>query len=64
MGAMGAILQKVMGNPQAMAFVQNAMKNPKVMAAMSEIQRDPSKAAKYMSDPEIGSMISQLRQFL
>jgi hypothetical protein len=31
---------------------------------LARAQRDPSKAAKYMSDPEIGSMISQLRQFL
>jgi hypothetical protein len=27
-------------------------------------QRDPKKAAQYLADPEIGSIIAQLRQFL
>ena len=58
------MMAKVMGNPQAMAAVQKAAQNPKVAAALADIQTNPANATKYMSDPELASIVSELQQYL
>ena len=43
---------------------QKAAENPRIMAALVEIQKDPWKAAKYAQDPEISSMVKELKNVL
>lgn len=56
-----SILQKMMSNPRAAAAFQRAQQNPRIMKAVQEMAQNPAAAAKYMNDPEIGSVLKELQ---
>ena len=68
MGGMGGIqdlLQKAMGDPKLMATIQKAAGNPKVMAAVQDVmQNGPGAVNKYANDPEVKSILDQLKGIL
>ena len=48
-----------------MAKLQKSMGNPKIMAAMEDVQKNgPGAMAKYASDPEIMSLLNDLKEIL
>ena len=65
MGGMQDMLNKVMGNPRAMALFQKAQQNPKIMAALQDVQANgPGAMSKYANDPEIMSVVKELQSII
>mmetsp|Transcript_7173 Transcript_7173/g.21884 ORF Transcript_7173/g.21884 Transcript_7173/m.21884 type:complete len:247 (+) Transcript_7173:70-810(+) len=59
------LLQRAMGKPELMAAIQKAAQNPRTMAAIQDVmQNGPGAANKYANDPEIKSLLDQLRSIM
>ena len=56
--------QEMMKNPKVMELMAKAQKNPRFMQAMQECMSNPAAFAKYQNDPEIGSLINELRKYM
>lgn len=63
MGNMGKA-QEMMKNPKVMEIIQKAQGNPKIMQAVTECMSNPAAFAKYQNDPEIGSLINELKKYM
>lgn len=63
MGNMGKA-QELMKNPKVMEIIQKAQGNPKIMQAVTECMSNPAAFAKYQNDPEVSTLINELKQFM
>jgi hypothetical protein len=66
-GGMGDVMgkaQEMMKNPKVMEIIAKAQSNPRVMKAVQECMSNPAAMAKYQNDPEISSLLKELKKYM
>lgn len=64
MGGMMGRAQEMMKNPKVMEIITKAQSNPKIMKAVQECMSNPAAMSKYQNDPEISSLLNELKKYM